>query len=161
MADVCGLTDIGFSGRSWTFEKKVSSGSYCRVRLDRALVSGDWYLRFPLAAVQHLVVAASDHGFILLTWRRADNVQKKCHCFRYEVMWEAHEAFTPSLAKSWQKYRATVRVKELQLKLKGVANHLGNWERQTFGQVRRELKYLKKELERMQADPSRLGPSQA
>ena len=31
MADVCGLTYISFSGRSWTFEKKVSGGSYGRV----------------------------------------------------------------------------------------------------------------------------------
>jgi hypothetical protein len=52
-------------------------------------------------------------------------------------------------------------VKELQLKPKGVVNHLGCWERQTFGHVRRELQSLKKDLEKMQADPSRLGPSQA
>jgi hypothetical protein len=45
-------------------------------------------------------------------------------------------------------------VKELQIKLKGVANHLGSWERQTFGHVRRELQSLKKDLERMQADPN-------
>ena len=100
MVDVCGLTDIGFSGRCWTFEKKVSGGSYCRVRLDRALMSGDWYLRFLGAVVHHLVAVASDHGPILLTWRRADNMQKKRHRFRYEVMWEAHEAFTSSLSES-------------------------------------------------------------
>jgi endonuclease/exonuclease/phosphatase family metal-dependent hydrolase len=109
MVNVCGLTDICFSGRCWTFEKKASGGSYCRVPLDRALVSGDWYLRFPGTVVQHLVAAASDHGPILLTWCRADNAQKKRHCFTYEVTWEAHEAFTSSLAESWQQDRAAVR----------------------------------------------------
>jgi hypothetical protein len=70
-------------------------------------VLGDWYLWFPLAAVQHLVAAAFDHRPILLTWRRANNVQKKCHRFRYEVMWEAYEAFTSFLAESWQQDCAT------------------------------------------------------
>ena len=35
--DVCGLVDLGFKGTRWTFEKKVTGGSYTRVRLDRAL----------------------------------------------------------------------------------------------------------------------------
>ena len=48
-------------------KKKVSGGSYCRTRLDQALVLGDWLARFPMATVQHLVAAASDHGPILLT----------------------------------------------------------------------------------------------
>jgi hypothetical protein len=41
MVDVCGLRDLGCEGRSWTFEKKVAGGSYCRVRLNRALESAD------------------------------------------------------------------------------------------------------------------------
>ena len=27
--DVCGLYDLGFVGRKWTFEKKVAGGSFC------------------------------------------------------------------------------------------------------------------------------------
>lgn len=143
------------------FRKKVSGGFYCRTRLDRALVSGDWLARFPMARVQHLVAAASDHGPILLTWHRVDNMQKEHREFWYEVMWEEHESFPASLAESWQQEREAVTTKDLQLKLKGVANHLGRWERQTFGHVRRELKRHKEDLERMQSDPHRLGPSQA
>ena len=29
--DVCGLIDLGFKGRMWTFEKRVAGGSYTRV----------------------------------------------------------------------------------------------------------------------------------
>jgi hypothetical protein len=36
---VCGLRDLGFEGKSWTFEKKVAGGTFCRVRLDRALAT--------------------------------------------------------------------------------------------------------------------------
>ena len=33
MVDVCGLFDLGFIGRNWSFEKRVGGGSFCRVRL--------------------------------------------------------------------------------------------------------------------------------
>lgn len=41
MVDVCELIDLGFSGTNWTYEKKVAGDTYCRVRLDRALVMAD------------------------------------------------------------------------------------------------------------------------
>lgn len=36
--DVCGLADLGFVGRQWTFEKKVAGGTYTRVHLDKTVV---------------------------------------------------------------------------------------------------------------------------
>ena len=66
MVDVCGLTDLGYVGRSWNSEKKVVWGSYSRTRLDRALASPEWSSRFPEAKLSHLTAAASDHCPILL-----------------------------------------------------------------------------------------------
>ena len=67
MVDVCGPVDFGFEGRRQTYEKKVVGGSYCCVRLDRALACADWSARFLLAHVRHLTTsAASDHGPIEL-----------------------------------------------------------------------------------------------
>jgi hypothetical protein len=43
MADVCGLSDVGYVGRSWTYyEKKVVDDSLCRVRLDQAMTCAKW-----------------------------------------------------------------------------------------------------------------------
>ena len=64
--NVCGLIDLGFQGQKWTFETKVTGGTYTRVRLDRALGSAEWCAQFPLAAVEHLTAATSDHSPILL-----------------------------------------------------------------------------------------------
>lgn len=50
---------------------------------------------------------------------------------------------------------------ELQAKLASFANHLQGWGRTKFGHVRLELKNLKAQLEELQADPHRLGPSHA
>ena len=57
--DVCMLLDLGYQGRFWTFEKKVSGGSYTRVRLDRTLASPSWSSMSPLhlyaTSLQHLL----------------------------------------------------------------------------------------------------------
>jgi endonuclease/exonuclease/phosphatase family metal-dependent hydrolase len=94
--DVCGLQDLGFEGVKCTFEKKIAGGSYCQVRLDRALATADWCDRFPLARVRHLTAAMSDHNPILLTWNDVQDNQCRqggFRPFRYEVMWERHEDF--------------------------------------------------------------------
>lgn len=160
MVDVCSLEDIGFIGRNWTFEKKVSGGSFCRVRLDRALVSAEWNSRFPLALLTHHAAAASDHGPILLVWRKEPQRQRSKRRFRYEVMWESHDTFSSALADSWQQDSEASSVLDLHHKLQGVANPLGSWERSSFSHVRRELKCLKEKLERLQLDPHRAGPNQ-
>jgi endonuclease/exonuclease/phosphatase family metal-dependent hydrolase len=64
--DVCGLADLGYEGRSWIYEKRVVGGSFCRVRLDRALATTTCSSRFSLATVTNLTGVTSDHGPILL-----------------------------------------------------------------------------------------------
>jgi len=76
-------------------------------------------------------------------------------------MWETHLDFSNTLADSWRRDGEAISTLELKAKLKGVANHLVQWDRTTFGNVREELRRLHKELERMQQDPQRLGPSYA
>jgi hypothetical protein len=98
---VCELMDLGYTGMAWTFEKKVAGGTYCRVRLDRALATTSWTDRFPLAALQHLTAAACDHSPILL--RHAPKGERVRHArfFRYEAMWESHQDFIPMIEASW------------------------------------------------------------
>ena len=161
MADVCGLYDLGYEGRSWTFEKRVAGGSYCRVRHDRALATPEWTSRFPVATVSHLAAVASDHGPILLRWKkeRDKNCRKRKKRFQYEIMWESHEDFNPWLGEVWQGDKATT-LADLQRKLTSVAGQLEGWSRHTFGHVRLELRKLKEELEAMQANPLRAGLTQ-
>lgn len=64
--DVCGLIDLGFKERTWTFEKKVAGGTYTCVRLDRAVAEPSWCALFPSAEVLNVTAACSDHGPIVL-----------------------------------------------------------------------------------------------
>ena len=159
MVDVCGLHDLGYEGRRWTFEKKVVGGSYCRVRLDRALSTPEWNSRFPFATVRNMIATSSDHGPILLQWQQGGRYKKKGKkMFRYEIMWESHEDFFSWMANAWQETGKASTLQELQRKLSDVTNKLDSWGRTTFGHVRLELKRLKEELERLQSDPNRTGP---
>ena len=153
--DVCGLYDLGFEGRNWTFEKKVAGGSYCPVRLDRALATADWCTRFLMPRVTHLTAAASDHYPIMLRWQQVSGRKgrKKKKMFRYEMMWEAHDQFFPMLVRTWLDVGEARTVKELQEKLASVSGSLSEWSVNSFGNVRRELKNLYAELEKLRADP--------
>jgi len=115
MVDVCGLYDLGYEGRSWTFEKRVAGGSYCQVRLDRALATPEWNSRFPDAVVHHLTAAASDHSPILMKWRpdRRRKARGK-KMFRYEIMWESHNDFAPWMINTWQEGGKASTLQELQ-----------------------------------------------
>jgi len=164
VVDVCGFHDLGYEGRSWTFEKRVAGGSYCRVRLDRALATADWCSRFSEARVSHLTGAASDHDPILLQWEQdeRDRRRKKKKIFRYEVMWESHEDFIAMLAQTWQGGGKAHTLQELNEKVARLAGSLSEWGAHSFGHVRRELKALNEELERMRSDTTRAGgPSHA
>jgi exonuclease III len=162
MADVCGLCDLGYEGYSWTFEKKVAGGSYCRVRLDRALATAEWSNRFPMATVQNMAAASSDHGPILLTWaKKQDRAQRGKRKFKYELMWESHDEFSPMMSNAWQAEGVATNLRDLQRKLHVVSDQLGHWDKNTFGNVRLELSNLNKELDRLQSEPGRLGPSHA
>jgi hypothetical protein len=164
MVDVCGLRDLGFTGRSWTYEKKVTGGSYCRVRLDRALASAEWCSRFPLATEENLVAISSDHGPILLRWDPKLDMRMRRgrkSSFKYELMWETHADFSSMMSQTWQKEGDARSLPELQQKLSHVAEELQGWGRSTFGHVTMELRQLRGELEKMQGDPTRTCPSHA
>ena len=156
--DICMLMDMGYQGHFWTYEKKVVGGTYTRVRLDRAMATAEWNEMFPQAYLKHLTASTSDHCPILLEFRGRDRPHLKKE-FKYEVMWETHETWPETIMSTWTEGGATGTVEELSRKLKRISGNLEAWNKNTFGSVRKEIKHLKNELERLRADPARTAPS--
>lgn len=129
--------------------------------LDRALASADWRERFPLASVSHLTAAASDHEPILLRWKRHDDRARgrRKNNFRYELMWESHSEFLPTMQHIWKNGDKASTLGEFEKKLAAVAGQLGVWGLQSFGHVRQELKKLNVELDKLRSDSHRTGPT--
>ena len=59
--DVCGLKDLGYSGLPYTWCNRRFGGQVGWVRLDRALATPDWLLKFPTARLHHLSALSFDH----------------------------------------------------------------------------------------------------
>jgi hypothetical protein len=89
---ICGLCDIGYIGLDWNFEKKVTGGHYCFIRLDRAIALISWCSRFPFGSLHPLTSATLDHSPIFPTLdREQTEVAHEKRSFKYELMWETHE----------------------------------------------------------------------
>jgi hypothetical protein len=141
--DVCGLRDLGYTGRRWTFEKKVVGGSFTRVRLDRFLAAPAWVDIFPSSVVKHLISATSDHGPILLEYD--DSVRRLVPSktpFHYELMWKSHSDLRTKVETCWQEYGPSSSAEALHEKLCSLAGTLGAWGKETFGSVKKEIRKL-------------------
>jgi hypothetical protein len=160
--DVCNLLDLGYKGHFWTWEKKVTGGTYTRVRLDRALGSAEWRAQFPLACVQHVDMATSDHSALSIQLSEDVPASRGMQrLFRYEMMWERHDELKPTVAAGWSGDQGGNSVNMVREKIDDLARNLGRWGVDTFGSVRKEIRGLKKELELLRNLPSRVGPSHA
>ena len=138
----------------------MAGGGYCRTRLDRALATASWCERYPLAELFHLTASTSDHSPILLRFTLSErNVEGRKRLFRYEIMWEAHEALKPFVKESWQEGGKASNMEQIKDKLQVMADGLKEWDKCTFGSVRGRLKELQQRLTLLRAAPGRTGPN--
>lgn len=90
----CSLIDLGFQGPRFTWNR-----GFIFERLDRALSSVDWRLRFPNACVSHLPMIQSDHRPLLIslgTPRINSGSQ-----FRFLSSWLLHKDFRGFVQAEW------------------------------------------------------------
>ncbi|XP_044336269.1 uncharacterized protein [Triticum aestivum] len=146
-------------GQKWTFETKAAGGSYTRVRLDRALGSAEWCAQFPLAVVEHLTVATSDHSPLLLKLDPPTRRPVQERQLRYECMWDTHPELVPTVQHAWVANGPNLTVAEVRANLESLSNNLGEWSKSTFGNVKAEIRRLKKDLQRLRSNPLRVGLS--
>ena len=67
-------------------------------------------------------------------------------------MWESHDDFMAMLAQTWQGAGKAHTLRELHDKLTSVIGGLSEWGIHMFGHVRRELKLLNEEFDRLRSD---------
>ena len=72
---------------------------------------------------------------------------------------EGHESWRDTISAAWADGGISNRVDDLRAKLQAISHDLGRWNNDTFGNIRKEIKKLKTELEKLRADPSRRAPS--
>lgn len=78
----CGLQDIGMKGHLFTWEKGRGTPNFMEERLDRALSTQSWLMKFPKAKVFNLNVTSSDHSSLILKFIEDRN--PRIRRFRFE-----------------------------------------------------------------------------
>lgn len=137
--DACMLMDIGYTGQFWTYEKKARGGTYTRVRLDRALGSGEWCRKFPLASLSHETTSCSDHKPVLLLLEGATGKNTRRKRFMYETMWGSHENWKDVILTQWSATPSASSMDELKQKMANISRGLTQWIKSSFGSVRKEI----------------------
>ncbi|KAA3483610.1 reverse transcriptase [Gossypium australe] len=89
------LSDLGFVGRWYTWERGKFLTSNIRERLDRGVATFDWVNLFPNYQLEHLSHSFSDHCPILLnTISKPQNVpHNHIRHFRFEANWCLDNSF--------------------------------------------------------------------
>ena len=150
--DLCGLTDLGFSGIPWTYDNKKSGARNVKVRLDRAVATQDWANRFFYASVTHLTSPCSDHCPLLLCVQQ-EQAQRwgGKQCF-YEIMWERDASLGERISQAWEGEGSKGDLGTISSALRGVMKALKEWSSVQFGSVRKELERLRALLAELQAN---------
>lgn len=66
MLDDCGLNDLGFVSRGYTWERGCFLSTNIRERLHRGVANLDWLSAFPNYSIEHLSHSIFDHCSILM-----------------------------------------------------------------------------------------------
>ena len=82
----CGLTDLGFTGDKFTWERWRGSDRWISERLDRGLATSEWRNIFPLAEIKVHELSTSDHLPLFLQLNKQVYMPRSKR-FRFENMW--------------------------------------------------------------------------
>lgn len=97
----CNLMDLGFVEERYTWEKSRGKENWIQERLDRGLATQQWRNLFPLAEVQVLDVATSDHLPLYLHLNRKVYAPRSKR-FKFENVWIKEKDCFRVVKDSWE-----------------------------------------------------------
>jgi len=146
----CGLVDVETVNGWYTWNNRRTGGHSIASRLDRFLVSENYFINSGDINASVLPAAGSDHWPVCLKWGLDERSRRRP--FRFESFWLTHPDLR-SLISSWWKdsedpsdrsmYSFQQRLKSLKVKLK-------DWNREHFGNIFQEKARLERRLEEIQ-----------
>ncbi|XP_058776471.1 uncharacterized protein LOC131650779 [Vicia villosa] len=88
-------------GHPFTWVKSRGTAHAIEERLDRALVSHEWWDNFPDAKLTNLLASCSDHSPILLQCDPTHRISHKSYRFRFENVWLKEDELIDVVNQSW------------------------------------------------------------
>jgi hypothetical protein len=140
----CGLTDLGYSGDKFTWQR-----GGIRERLDRAIAYDAWRTKFSDVTVENLDYSRSDHRPVLLKF--GDNPIRDVRVpsvLRFEACWLKEKNFHAIVQKAWDN-SAQQNHQDLASRLSMVHTSLHRWDRTILKKPIRKIKALQKDFEEL------------
>ena len=141
--DECGFMDLGFVGSRFTWHKHFDNYIVWE-RLDKAMVTNDWFSKFPNTKIYHLDVTTSDHKPLWIVPEGMECKQK--WPFRFEQMWMSESGCGETIEAVWQGSYSDSAGRKILKKIETCGTELTKWSKNNFGNVRRELEKKRKLL---------------
>uniref|UniRef100_A0A2N9IE82 Reverse transcriptase domain-containing protein n=1 Tax=Fagus sylvatica TaxID=28930 RepID=A0A2N9IE82_FAGSY len=142
--DDCGFVDLGFNGPKFTWTNN-RIGDMTWERLDRAVATPEWLLRFPLARVHHLDVRWSDHKPLWVSTNPMIRSTRKP--FRFEEVWTSDQGCEEVVAKAWKKSVNGVPMFSVWEKIHTCRRELRSWSKHNFGNIKNKIKEIENQLQ--------------
>ena len=143
--DECGFINLGFLGPSYTWQKHFSASHSIWERLNCALATNDWLLRFAGTHVQHLKSDTSDYSPLWIDMEGL-NFQSISKSFRFDEAWLSNHTCSKVVEAIWEAREVANLVARVILKIDKCGWELKKWERDHFGNIRNTLKEKRKEF---------------
>ncbi|KAL5842636.1 hypothetical protein ACOSQ3_013239 [Xanthoceras sorbifolium] len=144
------MVDIGFIGRKYTWKTNKGVGKEIWVRLDKAICSMDWRVKFSERFIRHLPRLNSDHCPILLHLDSPHIPRGILKLFRFKAMWLKHEHFPSLILDKWDLVEGNIN-----LKLHMLSEFVKNWNKVEFGCIFNKKKRVLARLQGIQNNLSR------
>lgn len=120
--DDCGLHNLGFMERWYTWERDRFARTNIHERLDRGVANQSWWDLFLDFSVKHLCHSIFDHCLIMVTTMRDREAMHKNGSmpFRFDVNWVLEEDCESVIQKFWESMSTDLsdKLRDLGLKLR-------------------------------------------
>ncbi|XP_021762980.1 uncharacterized protein LOC110727706 [Chenopodium quinoa] len=126
---------------TYTWARGNSVETRRSARLDRALCTGEWGMRFDKAQMRHLPALQSDHCPIFISPNGFVPLEAVNRPFRFQAAWLTHEKFSDFIHEKWDSTAPLVP------KLKALSSDLQLWNKEIFHNIFREKRNLMARIE--------------
>ncbi|KAK5785354.1 hypothetical protein PVK06_039928 [Gossypium arboreum] len=109
------LTDVGYMGIWFTWERGNMTETNIKERLDRGVANEKWMKLFPRGNIHHLTSLLSDHCPLLIN-TTTGNIFMGIPKFKFEAWWTMEESLEQEVMETWESSTSPI-VEKLQMLL--------------------------------------------
>ncbi|XP_042972834.1 uncharacterized protein LOC122304641 [Carya illinoinensis] len=144
----CGLMELKYLGKSYSWCNGHAGNSRSWARLDRSLVDQQFLGAFLDSVMRYLPRTSSDHAPMVISFVKSFEGNGPAP-FRFQQMWVDHVDFVRCVREAWDQNDVGGALMKMVAKLKRVRVALKAWNKVVFGWTSGHIQELESRIERL------------